>query len=102
MNEPRPPSRGHGHQRQILHPAHADAAIAGHAFGFHEAVIGQRLALEFSEAGVLARLRLVPMGAIGGVMHENVSSYRIRTSPRAAGYYGRTGAARQTAAMTPI
>src|SRR4029077_2179794 len=67
--EPRP-----AHERQILHPAHADAAIARHALGLHEAVVGQRLALEFSEAGVLARLGLVPVDAVGCVVHECFSN----------------------------
>jgi hypothetical protein len=66
--EPRP-----RHQRQILHPAHADAAIAGHTFRLHEAVIGQRLALELAEACVLARLGFMPMDAVGCIMHRVVS-----------------------------
>ena len=51
------------YQRQVLHLAHADAAVERHAFGLHETVIGHRLALELSEAGVLAGLAVRANGA---------------------------------------
>jgi two-component system copper resistance phosphate regulon response regulator CusR len=54
--------------RQVLHPPHSDAAIDRHAFRLHEGVVGHGLALEFAEAGVLARLGLVPVGT-GDVVH---------------------------------
>src|SRR3954470_24943816 len=34
---------------QVLHPAHADAAIDRHALRFHEAVVGHGLSLERAE-----------------------------------------------------
>src|SRR5215208_3137333 len=46
---------------QVLHPAHADAAIDRHALRFHEAVIGHGLSLERAEPCVLARLGFVPV-----------------------------------------
>src|SRR5882757_7695616 len=55
--------------RQILDATHANAAKYRNAFRLHETVIGHRLAQEFSEARILAGLRFMPMGLVGGVVH---------------------------------
>ena len=68
-------------QRQILHAAHADAAIDRHAFGLHEPVIGQRLALEFAEARRSRR----PWARASGP-RSGVSCMAVSPMPDVAGF----------------
>src|SRR6266567_5844039 len=56
--------------RQVLNAHGTDAAIDRHALIFHESVIGQFRPLESAKAGVLTRLRFVPMGVLHRVMHR--------------------------------
>src|SRR5262249_17656197 len=65
-------------QRQILHAAHADAAIDRDAFGLHEAVVRHRRPLEGAVAGVLAGGGLVPVHLVGGIVHAFLSSSSLQ------------------------
>src|SRR5215470_14258010 len=82
-------------ERQVLHPAHPDAAVDRNAFGLHEAVVRHRRALELAVAGVLAGLRLVPVHLVGGVVHGSFSSGHAGAATAAARYF-RTSSAVST------
>ena len=59
--------------REIVHARDADAAIDRHAFGFHEAVVGQLRPLERAEAGVFAGLRFMPVRCGRRVVHGYIT-----------------------------
>src|SRR5437879_12451350 len=58
-----------GRERQVLHPADADAAENWNALGLHEGVVRGRLFLELAEAGLARSGRLVPVGMVFFVRH---------------------------------
>src|SRR5439155_25090577 len=64
-----------GRERQVLHPADADAAENWNALGLHEGVVRGRLFLELAEAGLARSGRLVPVGLVFFVRHGLASMF---------------------------